>query len=164
MKNINKKIMMIILLVMIDIIKPINVKADLYDYEYAITKTNQYILNSQYDSKDKYLIINNMPYEYEETLKVNPRFIYGGMINKKEYEISVRENKSYLSPGVEYWTQTGNEENNNEYYIDTTIREKEKSKTSGVRVTEYIKDSTLIRGEGTYPNPYTFSEDKYKNK
>ena len=147
----------IYIILFISLTLPTNIKAELVNYNEGINQANSYILNNDYINRNRYIQFN-IPYEYNESgLVKNPSFSSGGMVSKREYEISIREGKSYLSPGIEYWTLSGKEGDvSKRYYIDTNIKEKNSTETSGVRVTEYVKNGVKIKGEGTYNNPYSF--------
>ena len=156
MKKVSR-IYIYICLIMTAIIPIIGVKAEILNYSDGVRQANNYILNNKFEDKNKYIVFN-VPYEYNENgNSLNTLFNSGGMISKREYEISVRENKSYLSPGIEYWTLTNSKEDiSKQYYIDTGIKEKLAVEKSGVRVTEYVKPEVRVKGEGKYNSPWEF--------
>ena len=128
--------------------------ANLTSYGESVTKANNYI--NGFADRRKYLLFNKN-YVYEKTgFGDSGSFTNGGMLSKGEYDLSVYMNQSYLASGKEYWTLTSN--GTNQYYVDAYIQSKSAGSNSGTRVTEYIKPSTSIDGNGTFGNPWTFGE------
>ena len=130
MKRILKN--MAFLMLLVAIIVPINAKAELVNYSRAIINTNNYILDNNYSTRNRYIIFN-APNELNDSgvLVTNTNFTNGSMLSKKEYELSVSNGKSYLSPGVEYWTLSSfNGDVSRRYYIDTALREKSSTSCS----------------------------------
>ncbi|MDD6272160.1 MAG: BspA family leucine-rich repeat surface protein [bacterium] len=152
LKGIKKIILLIILLI------PFMVIAD-ENYQTSINYANSYI--DGFVDYQNYILFPESGYYYDETLK-NDNFNHGGFLSRKEYLITNYNNKSYLSPGVQYWTLTpGLSNNNKRYVIDYTDKEYEKTNMSGVRVTEFILPRTRVNGNGTRSNPWYFLP-KYK--
>ena len=142
-----KKKLLIILLAIITI--P-NLKAFTFNETKDIT--NDYIKSSDYQ---RYLInAAKVPFKYDGNISYDTNFVTGGLINKKEIEISVIDDSSYLMCSIPYWTMTI--ENNKN--ILSNFKE---STDSNIKVTEYIIKNTYITGRGTYKDPWIFVP-KYK--
>ncbi len=150
MKRIRKIFMLLIL------IMPIFVYALSYtDYDNSIDDVNNYI--NKYNDRSKYLIFDQK-YDFKNhKMENNTQFTKGGLLSKEEYDISTIKGTSYLATGKEYWTLTG--AGTNQYYIDATILSKNKGESSGIRVTEFIKNSVRVNGKGTYINPWEFRNE-----
>ncbi|MDD6272092.1 MAG: InlB B-repeat-containing protein [bacterium] len=147
-----KGIKRIFLLIMLLI--PFMVIAD-ENYQTSIKYANSYI--DAFSEYQNYILFPKSGYYYNETLKTDI-FTRGGFLSRKEYLITNYKNKSYLSPGVQYWTLTpGLSDNSKRYVIDFTDKEILTNYTSGVRVTEFILPKTRVEGEGTRSNPWVFS-------
>ena len=99
--------------------------------------------------------MNDIPFEYNGIISLNTSFRIGGLLNKYEYDLSLREGKSYLSPGAEFWLITSEDESN-QYYVENSVKVKSKDSSSGVRVTEFVLPDTKVKGNGTYNNPWEF--------
>ena len=152
MKNKIKLLLVLFLLI------PIIVLADgqMKQYFDATSDANNYI--NKYLDRNKYLLLNNVKFKYENrSLSIDPVFTKGGLLNKSEFDLSLKNGKSYLMTGREYWTMTS-AGSGTMYYIDTYALSKSTNASSGVRVTEQVKGSTKITGKGTYANPWVFEE------
>ncbi|MGM9877320.1 MAG: InlB B-repeat-containing protein [Bacilli bacterium] len=148
LKGIKKFFLLIMLLI------PFMVIAD-ENYQTSVKYVNSYI--DGFSEYQNYILFPKSGYYYNETLK-NDIFTRGGFLSRKEYLITNYNNKSYLSPGVQYWTLTpGLSDNSKRYVIDYTDKEISTNYTSGVRVTEFILPKTRVEGEGTRSNPWVFS-------
>ena len=99
-----------------------------------------------------------MYFRYDASgLYTSSEFRKGGFLNKYEYEITQINGSSYLAPGIEYWTMTDYESNSDQaYFIGNALKYKNKSGVSRVRITEYVKPETKVRGLGTSTNPWVF--------
>ena len=149
-----KKLLFFILFLML----PIFVMADSgVDYEEAVHYTNNYIYS--FDKYNSYLFFKDkLEYVYEDgVFSYNPDFKSGGMLSKTEYEISNREGNTFLSNGLEYWTLSKSS-GGRHYVINYRLQEKLDTLNSGVRVTEYVKQNSIVSGKGSYADPWQFSE------
>ena len=149
-----KKLLFFILFLML----PIFVMADSgVDYEDAVHYTNNYIYS--FDKYNSYLFFKDkLEYVYEDgVFSYNPDFKSGGMLSKTEYEISNREGNTFLSNGLEYWTLSKSS-GGRHYVINYRLQEKLDTLNSGVRVTEYVKQNSIVSGKGSYADPWQFSE------
>ena len=139
------------------LIIPLSINAKLMNYSDSIKETNNYMGRTEYSTKDKYLIVKDLLFEYDGTLKSNSSFIKAGMLNKYEYELSTINGKSYLSPGIEYWLMTKYNISSN-YYVDINLKHKELTNLSNVRVTQFVKKETKVTGSGSYSEPWEFTK------
>ncbi len=125
------------------------------DYDSSISNVNNYI--NSFSDRNKYLTFERK-YDFKNgQLSDNTLFKTGGLLSQDEYYMSVLNNYSYLATGKEYWTLTG--AGTNQYYIDATILSKNKGESSGVRVTEFVKNTVRVNGKGTYSNPWVFRNE-----
>ena len=139
-----------LLIILLAIITMPNLKAFTFNETKDIT--NDYIKSSDYQ---RYLInAAKVPFKYDGNISYDTNFVTGGLINKKEIEISVIDDSSYLMSSIPYWTMTI--ENNKN--ILSNFKE---STDSNIKVTEYIIKNTYITGRGTYKDPWIFVP-KYK--
>ena len=101
-----KKILIILLMF------PIFLKAENYNFNNAKSEANNYINQSQFSKRNKYLILDNPKFILNESGKVELDNSYktGGLLNKTEYCISTGNNNcngsSYLVTPAAYWTLT----------------------------------------------------------
>ena len=101
---------------------------------------------------------SGIPYDFiNGKIQRKTKFNCGGLLSYDEFNISKNsENETYLYNGNDYWTMT--EEVNKAYIIthnnESLITLKDKSSTSGVRITQYF-DSNFTFGEGSYSNPWS---------
>ena len=124
----------------------------------TIDKTNNYIKSDNFKDREKFLILKSpMYYKYSgNSVGIDARFVTGGMLNKDEYVLSVRDNNSYLATGIEYWTMT-EVNSSSQYYVENYLKYKEKILTSNIRVTEIVKHEAEVTGNGSYVNPWVFN-------
>ena len=149
-----KKLLFFIIFLML----PIFVMADSgVDYEEAVHYTNNYIYS--FDKYNSYLFFKDkLEYVYEDgVFSYNPDFKSGGMLSKTEYEISNREGNTSLSNGLEYWTLSKSS-GGRHFVINYRLQEKLDTSNSGVRVTEYVKQNSIVSGKGSYADPWQFIE------
>ena len=129
------------------------------NYETSKKQTNIYI--TRFTMHDNYIEMgSNVPYSFDGTNSIRNGFTNGGLINKKEIELSTIKNDSYLFTGASYFTMT--EEGSNVYDVNINkINLVAKTEESGTRVTELIKPNTKVTGSGSRNNPWVFIR-KYK--
>ena len=151
MKKIYKSLIFLML-----IICPYFIKASGLNYDDTIHYVNNYIY--KFPKYSNYLFFNDrLPYVYENTDYVyDSKYKSGGMLSKTEFEISNKKKNTYLSNGLEYWTSTKSSASRH-YVINYTLQEKLDSKTTGVRVTEYINNNIGVSGKGSYSDPFQFN-------
>ena len=72
----------------------------------------------------------------------------GGFLSREEFEITNVYGSSYLATGLEYWTLTqhNNEEN---YVIGYMLGNKKLTDKTDIRATNYVKNETKVAGSGT---------------
>ena len=150
-----KKILKFIILLLV--ILPIYVSATVKGtYASTLNSTRTYI--NKYSTKDRYFILGRDIFGFSNGRPTtNSDFSHGngGYISAEEYKMSVRDGASYLSGGLDYWTQSS-AGNGNKYYISFDLLTKEQNESSGVRITEFVKPNTRITGSGTQSNPWEF--------
>ena len=158
-----KKITLFILLF---IFFPIIILANSYNYNDSIKQTNNYITQSKYSTRNKYLIMKNQKFiMIDGRLGSSNSFYNGGMINYEEFCLSTGNSSckgsSFLIIPNKYWTLTGT--SNSRYYINNLNGADVQSDLdkSNVRVSEFIKPNIKVRGEGSYSNPWVFDESYY---
>ena len=129
------------------------------NYETSKKQTNIYI--TRFTMYDNYIETgSSVPYLFNGTNSIRSGFTNGGLINKKEVELSTIKNDSYLFTGASYFTMT--EEGSNVYDVNINkINLVAKTEESGTRVTELIKPNTKVTGSGSRNNPWVFIR-KYK--
>lgn len=129
------------------------------NYETSKKQTNIYI--TRFTMYDNYIETgSNVPYSFDGTNSIRSGFTNGGLINKKEVELSTIKNDSYLFTGASYFTMT--EDGSNVYDVNINkINLVAKTEESGTRVTELVKPSTKVTGSGSRNNPWMFIR-KYK--
>ena len=154
----------VILLILIICLFPCIILAESYDYDNAVREGNNYINNTKFDNKNKYLLFNNIKYGFNDNgqLESNSRFTNGGFLNRLEYCISTGNSNcnegSYLNIPISYWTMSG--DSTNRYYISNVkgIDTKSDNSLLSARVTEYVKPEIEVKGNGTYSSPWEFSD------
>ena len=129
------------------------IKVDFEDAKYGannyINDFSNYKWYLDFKNGNKYVYDGNNFSSYEG-------FVYGGLINKSEYDISIDRYRSYLKNARSYWTLSGS--NNKMYALDNgkfTLLDRE-SKSAGVRPTHYILNQTEVSGQGSYTDPWIF--------
>ena len=124
------------------------------NYETAKKQTNNYI--TRFTMHDNYIETgSNVPYSFDGTNSIRNGFTNGGLINKKEIELSTIKNDSYLFTGASYFTMT--EEGSNIYNVNINkLSLVAKTEESGIRVTELVKPNTKVTGSGSRNNPWVF--------
>ena len=124
------------------------------NYETAKKQTDNYI--TRFTMHDNYIEMgSNVPYSFDGTNSIRSGFKNGGLINKKEIELSTYKNDSYLFTGASYFTMT--EEGNNIYNVNINkLSLVAKTEESGTRVTELVKPNTKVTGSGSRNNPWVF--------
>ena len=129
------------------------------NYETSKKQTNIYI--PRFTMYDNYIETgSSVPYLFNGTNSIRSGFTNGGLINKKEVELSTIKNDSYLFTGASYFTMT--EDGSNVYNVNINkINLVAKTEESGTRVTELIKPNTKVTGSGSRNNPWMFIR-KYK--
>ena len=153
MKKIFKALLAVILLV------PIYAKA-LTTYGESV-KVTDYLLTTEYEkyNYNKYLrYVNDIPFDYDKgVLRTSPDFRFGGFVSSSEFNLTKKDDATYLYNGLEFWTLTGTG-NNKDYINENHVLNKAKSEYSGVKVTEFVKNNVAVKGVGTFTNPYVFVE------
>lgn len=129
------------------------------NYDTSKSQANIYI--TRFNMYNDYIETgSSIPYEFDGNNKVRNGFINGGLVNKKEVELSTHDNASYLFTGASYFTMT--EEGNNVYNVKTNkIDLLSKIENSGTRVTDFVMPTVRVTGTGTRTNPWEFIR-KYK--
>ena len=152
MKKMFKSLIFIVLAIC-----PFLIKASGLNYEDTIHYVNNYIY--KFPKYSNYLFFNDrLPFIYEKTDFVyDSKFKSGGLLSKTEFEISNQKNNTYLSNGLEYWTNTKSSASRH-YVINYTLQEKLDSSETGVRITEYVNNNVGVSGNGSYSNPFKFDE------
>ena len=90
MKNKIKFILLIILII------PVFINAKVTTHEEAISKSNSYILNDVYNTRSKFLLLNN-PTSNETSYK------NGGLLTLKDYKSTVKNFDSWLIIPNKFW-------------------------------------------------------------
>ena len=137
-----------------------------YNYNDSIKQTNNYITQSKYSTRNKYLIMNNQKFIFESgKLSSSNSFYNGGMINYDEFCLSTGNSSckggSYLTISNKYWTLSGTSDSR--YYVDNINKTGTQSDLdkSNVRVTEFVKPNVEVTGIGTFSNPWKFNTNYY---
>ena len=136
-----KKVLFLLALLVV----PIMLKAESQsNYENSKKYLNSYI--TSFTMYDRYIEYGkDVPYEFDGRNKVKSGFINGGLINKKEIELSKIKNNSYLLTGATFFTMT--EEGTKVYNVNVSKLDLvSKTENSGTRVTEFVKPSTKVIG------------------
>ncbi len=147
-----KKVLIMIFALML----VVNVNASIMNnYSDSINSANSYI--ERFNDYAKYIVSDdNIKFKYENNvLSYNSNFLKGGFLNLSEFNISKRDDKTYLFTGQKYWTMTESGANSN-VITSYTAELKSKTDTYGVRVTEYVNSDVEITGKGTYNDPWMF--------
>ncbi len=158
-----KKISKIIVLVITFMFLSCNIKA--LNYSNAVSKAENY-LNSIYEYKTtyhRYLIPipeDKVTKFYTELEQNGENFKYGGLLSEYEFLITEkhRGNKySYLYESDDFWTlSNGNRENTKKVISNNVNNVDIHEESPGVKVTEFVDDSTMIMGAGAYDDPWVF--------
>ena len=103
------------------------------NYETSKKQTNIYI--TRFTMYDNYIETgSSVPYLFNGTNSIRSGFTNGGLINKKEVELSTIKNDSYLFTGASYFTMT--EDGSNVYNVNINkINLVAKTEESATRVT-----------------------------
>ena len=151
-----KRIIKFLIFAMV-LILPCFVNAAGLNYADAVHYANNFIY--KFPKYNNYLIFNdNMAYTFEGgNYVIDPNYKSGGFLSKTEYEISDTNNNTYLSNGLEYWTLSKSSASRH-YVINYRIQEKANADLSGVRITEYVNGNVSVTGNGSYADPWEFSE------
>ena len=132
------------------------------NYDETVDVTKEYI--NDFENNSKYIILKqemNIPFifkngkvEYSNVFNGN-----GGLLNEEEYNIG----KGYLYNGLNFWLVS---DNSNYKIVGTKsdIENKNKTEEYGIRVTEFVKNTAKITGEGTRENPWEFVKRQYEVK
>ena len=121
-------------------------------------KTGNYI--TSFENYKRYIHIpsNSSYYAYEASGYNSANgngFKNGGFISSFEYNLSLENNFSWLSPGIGYWTLS-KKSDSEYYYIADKPYSKDKNSISSARITEYVINTAKIKGNGTVSNPWYF--------
>lgn len=103
----------------------------------------------------------NNAHEYINTFNDYKKYIllgeaekgHGGFLSKEEFDLTYVNNKSYLAYGPQYWLKS---DGTKKYIVDYSLKEAESGQLSGVRVTEFVKPETKVKGIGTQTIPWEF--------
>jgi len=122
------------------------------------TKVGNYI--TSFENYKRYIHIpsNSSYYAYEKggyNSTNGNGFKNGGFISSFEYNLSLENNFSWLSPGIGYWTLS-KKSDSEYYYIADKLYSKDKNSISSARITEYVINTAKIKGSGTVSNPWYF--------
>ena len=130
------------------------------NYDETVDVTKEYI--NDFENNSKYIILKqemNIPFifkngkvEYSSTFNGN-----GGLLNEEEYNIG----KGYLYNGLNFWLVS---DNSNYKIVGTKsdIENKNKTEEYGIRVTEFVKSTARVTGEGTRLNPWEFAKRQFE--
>ena len=157
-----KKVIKVLIFLMIVI--PVFVCSETVDYNNAINKANSYILRDNFNKRNSYILFNNTKYIMNDNgeLSDDGRFNNGGMLNKKEYDYTLKNGNSWLIIPTKFWLATLNTVNNKYYYLTSNgLQVDETSGKHDVRVTEFVRPGTQVSGEGTINNPWKFEDVNY---
>lgn len=132
------------------------------NYDETVDVTKEYI--NDFENNSKYIILKqemNIPFifkngkvEYSNVFNGN-----GGLLNEEEYNIG----KGYLYNGLNFQLVS---DNSNYKIVGTKsdIENKNKTEEYGIRVTEFVKSTARVTGEGTRLNPWEFTKIQYEAK
>ena len=140
----------------------INVQAAtaIKNYDESVDVAKEYI--NDFEDNSKYIILKgemNIPFifkngkvEYSSTFNGN-----GGLLNEEEYNIG----KGYLYNGLNFWLVS---DSSNYKIVGTKsdIENKNKTEEYGIRVTEFVKNTARVTGEGTRLNPWEFAKRQFE--
>ena len=130
------------------------------NYDETVDVTKEYI--NDFENNSKYIILKqemNIPFifkngkvEYSNVFNGN-----GGLLNEEEYNIG----KGYLYNGLNFWLVS---DNSNYKIVGTKsdIENKNKTEEYGIRVTEFVKSTARVTGEGTRLNPWEFAKRQFE--
>ena len=130
------------------------------NYDESVDVTKEYI--NDFEDNSKYIILKgemNIPFifkngkvEYSSTFDGN-----GGLLNEEEYGIG----KGYLYNGLNFWLVS---DSSNYKIVGTKsdIENKNKTEEYGIRVTEFVKNTARVTGEGTRLNPWEFAKRQFE--
>ena len=138
----NRKSFKIIFIISLCVISFNIIKADiLVTYTDATNEANNYI--SSFHNYNNFITISS----------TNSAFNKGGLLNEDEYSFSLYKGSTYLLTGTKYYTMT-----NGGKYVITDMGKKTYLSTEkyGVRVTEFVKESIKVSGNGSISDPWTF--------
>lgn len=141
MKRIIKYFLLVILLLPIFV----NAASKKTNYYSSVEIANKYI--NTFDKRDRYLILGSKIFGSDFGTN-------GGFITADEFRASLIGNSSYLSSGLDYWTQTS--VGSNKYVVSFGLLQRDINLESGTRVVEYVKPDTKVKGNGTIPSPWEF--------
>ncbi len=122
-------------------------------YSESIDVANKYI----YDFEDysRYIkLTGDLPYGVNSSNKliVLSDFKTGGFLNEKEYLTSAVKGTSWLAPGIGFWLV-------DRKILDVKFQSfPNPNMVSGVRVTEFVRHDTKVKGVGTKTNPWYFTD------
>lgn len=121
-------------------------------------KTGNYITSFENYKRYIHFPSNSSYYAYEASGYNSANgngFKNGGFISSFEYNLSLENNFSWLSPGIGYWTLS-KKSDSEYYYIADKLYSKDKNSISSARITEYVINTAKIKGNGTVSNPWYF--------
>ncbi len=122
-------------------------------YDKGVDLANKYIYD--YQDFSRYIkITGELPYSVSSSNRPvsNALFKTGGFLNEREYEMSIKNNSSYLAPGIGYWLVDRKIlDVKAETFVNPNVE-------SGVRVTEFTKHDVKVKGSGTKTNPWYFTD------
>ena len=164
-----KKLLLTIFLIVIPFIIDAKMKNDFerssacaahYLDEMSDLRYDTYYILDEEDFENNSSTNNNVPFRYESGVFSGEDYFYGGgLLNLDEFNISKdRQGNTYLYNGNDYWTMTTT---GVKAYKITNATAKQSvledmSSTSGTRITEYLRESKYIAGNGSYNNPWHF--------
>ena len=123
---------------------PVLVSAKSVTYNDGVRLTNNYI--DRFPDYNKFITFIN-----------NETFPKGQIISKGKFDLTNKNNNSWLATDIQYWTLTDSG-NGTKYIIDNAIKPYSMLNTSSVRVTEYVRKEIKDAGSGTLNNPWEFVE------
>ena len=129
----NRKSFKIIFIISLCVISFNIIKADiLVTYTDATNEANNYI--SSFHNYNNFITFAGKKYSFTSGISsTNSAFNKGGLLNEDEYSFSLYKGSTYLLTGTKYYTMT-----------------------NGVRVTEFVKESIKVSGNGSISDPWTF--------
>lgn len=104
------------------------------------TKVGNYIISFKNYKRYIHIPSNSSCYAYEKggySSTNGNGFKNGGFISSFEYNLSLKNNFLWLSPGVGYWTLS-KKSDSEYYYIADKLYSKDKNSISSARITEYV--------------------------
>lgn len=149
----NRKSFKIIFIISLCVISFNIIKADiLVTYTDATNEANNYI--SSFHNYNNFITFAGKKYSFTSGISsTNSAFNKGGLLNEDEYSFSLYKGSTYLLTGTKYYTMT-----NGGKYVITDMGKKTYLSTEkyGVRVTEFVKESIKVSGNGSISDPWTF--------